>query len=249
MGDHINAIDSFDYSICIKKDYLSAYINKASSFSDLGYYQQAIDSYKETFKYESPDAILYFDIAELYEKIYDINNAKSYFYKCIKKDENFAEAWFSLALILDLQGLNLKASYHINKAVEINPNNEDYLSTYAKINEKIGLKKEAEIAYKKVLEINELDHQSWLDYSILLNKDESINEAVEVLKKVVIVNPKNAELLYVLSIYLFKSGNEQQALSIFKMALSIDYDIHTTFFKYIPNYKKNKNLLKLLKEH
>ena len=249
MDDHINAIDSFDYSICIKEDYLCAYINKASSFSELGYYQQAIDSYKETFRYESPDAILYFDIAELYEKIYDIDNAKSYLYKCIKKDENFAEAWFSLSLIFDLQGLNSKASYHINKAIEINPNNEDYLSTYAKINEKIGLNKEAEIAYKKVLEINELDHQSWLDYSILLSKDESVNEAIEVLKKVVIMNPKNAELLYVLSIYLFKSGNEHQAISIFKKALSINYDIHTTFFKYIPNYKKNKNLLKLLKEH
>ena len=128
-------------------------------------------------------------------------------------------------------------------------NNEDYLFAYAKINEKIGLNREAEIAYKKVLEINELDHQSWLNYSILLSKDESINEAIEVLKKVVIMNPKNAELLYVLSIYLFKSGNEHQALSIIKKALSIDYELHTTFFEYIPNHKKNKNLLKLLKEH
>lgn len=249
MDNHLDAIESFDYSICIKEDYITAYINKAESLSELGYYQKAIDCCKQTFKYEYPDAILYFDIGELYEKMDNLNKAKSYFYKCIRKDEHFAEAWYTLALILDLQGLTLEASYHIKKAIDINSSNIDYLFTYAQINEKIGFIKEAEIAYRKVLELDELDSESWLNYSHLLHKNESTTEAIEVLKKGVKLNPKNAELSYRLSAYLFQSGSENQALSIFEKALSIDYDLHEEFFQYFPSIKDNKNLLHLLTEY
>ena len=249
MDNHLDAIEAFDYSLCIKEDYIRAYTNKAESLSELGYYQKAIDTCKETFKHEDPDAILYFDIGELYEKVDDLNKAKSYFYKCIRKDEHFAEAWYTLALILDLQDLNLEASYHIKKAIDINSSNVDYLFTYAQIHEKVGFIKEAEIAYKKVLELDELDSESWLNYSHLLYKNESKSEAIELLKKGIKLNPKSAELSYRLSAYLFQNGSENQALSIFEKALSIDYDLHEEFFQYFPSIKDNKNLLHLLVEY
>ncbi len=249
MDNHLDAIESFDYSICIKEDYISAYTNKAESLSELGYHQKAVDCCKETFKYENPDAILYFDIGELYEKMNNLNKAKSYYYKCIRKDEYFAEAWYNLALILDLQDLPKEASYYIEKAIDINSSNVDYLFIYAQINEKIGLIKEAEIAYRKVLELDELDSESWLNYSDLLYKNESTNKAIEVLKKGVKLNPKNAELSYRLSAYLFQSGSENLALSIFENALSIDYDLHEKLFQYLPSIKENKNLLNLLTEY
>ena len=78
-----------------------------------------------------------------------------YFYKSIKKDENHDESWFALALILDLQGQHLEASYHIKKALDIDPNCVDYLFSYAQINEKVGFIKEAEMAYQKVLDLDE----------------------------------------------------------------------------------------------
>ncbi len=249
MDNHLDAVESFDYCISIKEDYISAYTNKAESLSELGYYQKAIDCCKETFQYEDPDAILYFDIGKLYEKMDNLDKAKSYFYKCIRKDEYFAEAWYTLALIFDLEDLTQEASYHIKKAVDINSSNVDYLFTYAQINEKIGFIKEAEIAYRKVLELDELDSESWLNYSQLLHKNESTNEAIEILKKGVKLNPKNAELFYRLSVYLFQSGSESQALSIFEKALSIDYDLHEEIFQYFPCIKENKNLLNLLIEY
>jgi len=249
MDNHLDAIEAFDYSICIKEDYIRAYTNKAESLSELGYYQKAIDCCKETFQYEEADAILYFDIGELYEKLDNLNKAKSYFYKCIRKDDFFAEAWYTLALILDLQGEHLEASYHIKKAVEISSSNVDYLFTYAQVHEKIGFVKEAEVAYRKVLELDELDSESWLNYSHLLYKNESKTEAIEVLKKGVKLNPKNAELTYRLSAYLFQNGSENQALTIFEEALSIDYDLHEEFFQHFPSIKNNKNLLHLLTEY
>ena len=51
MDNHSNAIDSFDFSICIKEDHIPAYTNKAESLSEIGYYQKAVDIYKETFRF------------------------------------------------------------------------------------------------------------------------------------------------------------------------------------------------------
>ena len=249
MDNHSNAIDSFDFSICIKEDHIPSYINKAESLSEIGYYQKAIDIYKETFRLEDPKAITYFEIGELYNKMDNLNKAKAYYYKCVKKDEYFAEAWYTLALILDLQDLTLEASYHINKAIDINSSNIDYLFTYAKINEKIGCINEAEIAYNKILEIDKLDTETWIDYSNLLYNSNYIIKAIKVLKKGVKLNPKNPELLYRLSAYLLKYGNENQALSYFEKALSIDYYLHLEFFRNFPDFKDEKNLLNLLSKH
>ena len=179
----------------------------------------------------------------------NLNKAKAYYYKCVKKDEYFAEAWYTLALILDLQDLTLEASYHINKAIDINSSNIDYLFTYAKINEKIGCINEAEIAYNKILEIDKLDTESWIDYSNLLHKNNYIIKAIKVLKKGVKLNPKNPELLYRLSAYLLKSGNQNQALSYFEKALSIDYDLHLEFLRNFPDFREDKNLLILLTKY
>ncbi len=249
IDNHLDAIEAFEYSICIKENYINAYTSKSESLSELGYYNKAIDCYEESFNYSEPDAYSYFDIGKLYEKMDNLEKAKSYFYKSIRKEEDFAEAWYAVALILDLQDQHLEASYHIKKAVDINSSNIDFLFVYAQINEKIGLIKEAEIAYRKVLELDELDSESWLNYSQLLYKNESINKAIEVLQKGVKLNPKNAKLSYRLSVYLFQSGSENQALSMFEKALSIDYDLHKEVFKYFPSIKDNKNLLNLLIEY
>ncbi len=247
--DHLNAIEAFDYSISIKENFIHAYVNKAESLSELGYFQNAIDCCKSTFKFKEPTAEMYFDIGDYYEKLDDLEKAKLYFYKSVKKDEYCVDSWYALALILDLQGLHLEATYHIKKTIDINPKNVDYLYSYAEINEKVGFVKEAEIAYKKVLEIDEYDSECWLNYSHLISEYESVDEAIEILKKAIKLNPKNAELSYRIAAYLFKSGNYDLAITFFKEALLIDYEKHEDFFDYLPSVKSNEFLLNLLTEY
>ncbi|MDG1189544.1 MAG: hypothetical protein P8N00_03245 [Flavobacteriales bacterium] len=247
--DHLNAIEAFDYTIYIQDDFVKAYINKADSLSELGYYQNAIDCCLDSAKYREPNAALFYDIGDYYEKLDNLEKAKSYFHKSIKKDENFDESWFALALIIDLQGQHIEASYHLKKAIDINPTNIDYLFSYAQIHEKVGFIKEAEIAYRKVLELDEFDSETWLNYSHLLFQYESYSEAIDLLKKAIKINPKKAELSYRISAYLFKSGNDELGLKFFKEALIINYEKHEDFFRYIPSVKSNIILLNLLTKH
>lgn len=247
--DFLNAIEAFDYALCIKDDFYKAYTNKADAYAELGYYKNAIQCCKQTFSFKKPDAYIFYDIGDFYEKLDDLEKAKVYFYKSLKKDDNFDESWYALALILDLQGYTLEASYHVKKAIDISPNNIDFLFTYAKIHEKAGFIKEAEQAYRKVIEIDEFDSESWLNYSHLISQYESNFEAIELLKKAIKLDPKNAEIVYRLSAYLFKSGSDELALQFFKEALVLNYEKHEEFFQYLPHIKTNEIILNLLAKH
>ena len=55
------------------------------------------------------------------------------------------------------------------------------------------------------------------------------------------MNPKNAELLCTFYIFLNQVMNTKQYQFLKRLFLSIMIYTHTTFFKYIPNYKKQKS--------
>ena len=242
----LNAIEAFDYAILIDEKSTKSYIYKAESLAALSFYDRAIETCKLTFEFEEPHAALYYDIGEFYEKSDNLDKALAYFHKALKKDAEMSDAWFSIALILDFQGKQVEASYHIKKAVEKNNTNIDYLFSYAEIHEKLGFIKEAEIAYRKVTEIDNYDSESWLNYSNLLYQQKYQQEAVDVLYDALKANPNNAELSYRLSAYLIDSGDETKGLKFFENALEINFDQHEDVFQYMPSVKNNKNLLHLL---
>ena len=233
--NHLDAINSFEYSIHIKEDYKRAYMAKVESLTEIGNYQKAIECLKEILIFEKTNAYIYYDIANLYQKLNNIDSAKAYYIKCIKVDEFFDKAFYKIALILDNQNLHEESSYFIQRAIQISESNTEYIFRYAKIHEKIGLKKEAEIAYKKLLKIDKSDIEIWLDCSNIVYENGSIDEAIEVLKKGIIIHPKNTKLLYRLLEFLFLADCENEAIEKLKNVLEIDYDLQdffSTFTKY-----------------
>lgn len=143
----------------------------------------------------------------------------------------------------------MESSYFIKKAVELSPENLDYLFCFAEIHEKIGFIKEAEIAYRKILKLDDKDTESWLNYSYILYNQEDKFAAIDTLTKGIKINPNCAELRYRLSAYFFQLGDEIKALMTFEDALKLDYESHNRLFKFLPSVKDNQNIQTILKEH
>jgi tetratricopeptide (TPR) repeat protein len=244
--DHLNAIEAFDYAILIDQEYTRTYSYKAESLAEIGHFQKAIDCCLESIEFEEPNCNTYFEIGEYYEKLDKLDKALAYFYKSLRKDNLFADAWYSIALILDFQGNHLESLYHIKQALENNKTNIDYLFLYAEVHEKVGFMKEAQIAYKKVLEIDNLDQESWLNYSNILYQQESTQDAIDALYNAIEYNPNNAKIYFRLSAYLIETGDKTKGLNLFKHALTINYDLHAELFQYMPKIKDNKDLINLL---
>ena len=149
-----------------------------------------------------------------------MDKALSFFHKAIQRDENLADAWYAIALILDFQSRDMEAKYYIKKALELNADNVDYWFTYAEIQEKIGFIEEAEIAYKKVIELENFEPEIWLNYSNLLYQHQHQKEAIDVLYEGIKYHPESADIVYRLSAYLFNQGDDSKALTYFQDALN-----------------------------
>ena len=89
----------------IKENFASAYYNKGNALVQLDKYAEAIEVYKQTFEYEPPNADTYCAIGECYEKLEQMDEARSYYKKSVKMDSKMADAWGG-----SMGGLNVPSS-------------------------------------------------------------------------------------------------------------------------------------------
>ena len=169
------------------------------------------------------------------------------FSKRIHLDDQFSDAWYALALILDFQKTDMEAIHYINKALEIDKENVDYLFTYAEIQEKIGFIEEAEIAYKKVIELENYDPDIWLNYSNLLyqKNHQKRSHRNTFIKALSIILKVRIFFIDFRPISLTK-GKKRKPLTFSKVHWKLKHDKHSDIFTYIPHVKDNPNLLNLL---
>ena len=247
--DHLKAVECLEYAVLTDEKSIRSYLLMAESQSSLGHHNKAIETCEATFEICDPTAAIYFEIGEYHEKADNLEKALSNFHKSILKQEDFSESWYSIAMILNFQNKSLESSYFIKRAVELSPENLDYLFCFAEIHEKIGFIKEAEIAYRKILKLDDKDTESWLNYSYILYNQEDKFAAIDTLTKGIKINPNCAELRYRLSAYFFQLGDEIKALMTFEDALKLDYESHNRLFKFLPSVKDNQNIQTILKEH
>ena len=83
--NHLDAINSFEYSLNIKEDYKRAYVAKVESLTEIGNYQKAIECLKEILIFKKQMLLYIMILVNLYQKLNNIDRAKAYYIKCIKK--------------------------------------------------------------------------------------------------------------------------------------------------------------------
>ena len=92
---------------------------KVNNKTTEGHYKKAIHTYKESLQFEEACALTYYSIGECYENLDRLDKALSYFHKAVQSDENLADAWYAIALILDFQSRDMEAIHYIKKALEL----------------------------------------------------------------------------------------------------------------------------------
>ena len=89
----------------------------------------------------------------------------------------------------------------------------------------------------------------WLDYSNLLFAEGDKEEAVAMLALGIKHHPDNAELFYRMAACLLWSGKKQEALTYLQSALQLDYKKHKEIFKFLPELRKNRTVLDMIKSY
>jgi len=111
------------------------HINLGVIYENKGLVENAIEEYKKAAK-KTPIAYLYLGNAHLHKG--DQNEAERYYKMAIKKQPDIADAYNNLAWLYYTKRDNLDEAKRLaSKAVELNPDNENYKDTLSKIKELI----------------------------------------------------------------------------------------------------------------
>ncbi|MDZ7845974.1 MAG: tetratricopeptide repeat protein [Owenweeksia sp.] len=235
--DYENALKAIDYAILIDEFFTAAYYEKARVLERTYRYKEASEIYKASIENEGPTGYSYYKIGICHLKQHKPDKALIYFTKAIQEDSDMDEAYYELALLKDENQAGPESVYFINKALELCPENANYLYIAAEIHRRAGMLNEAELLYTKLIELGHIDPDIFIDYAELLFDLCEFDEGMEVLYQGVQLNPDSAEINYRLSGYLYTLQEEDEASIYFKKALKLDPDRRLFFFQLFPKLK------------
>ncbi len=181
-----------------------------------------------------------------YKELSSYKQAIRYFTKACHEDPQLSEAWMEIGLCYEATGSIEEALHNIKKAVNLSPDDLEYLYIQTKIHYKTGLYHEAELGYNKLMKLGCESPTIWIEYAHLMNKINETKEAISLLKKGLKQNKNHSELLVRLGAYLFLDGQEDLARKYLRMANTINPEINIELYKHIPALENNDAFKKLL---
>lgn len=111
------------------------HINLGLTYEKRGEIEDAIEEYKKAAK-DLPTAYLY--LGNIYYGKGEYSVAEGYYRKVIKKKPDLADAYNNLAWMFYRSGTNLKEAEALSqKALELDPSNDNYKDTFKAIGERI----------------------------------------------------------------------------------------------------------------
>ena len=111
------------------------HINLGLTYEKKGETEGAIEEYKKAAK-DLPTAYLY--LGNIYYGKGEYSEAEGYYRKVIKKKPDLADAYNNLAWMFYRSGTNLKEAEALSqKALELDPSNDNYKDTFKAIGERI----------------------------------------------------------------------------------------------------------------
>lgn len=244
--EYDKAIWAIDYSLLIDDEFTAAYFEKARILERTYQFQEAANTYEQSFDFEDPIGFTFYKIGLCYLRMHRHEKALSYFTKAVHEDDDLDEAHFELSLIFDENLSFTEAVHAIKKAIALDPENIEYLNTSASIFRRAGLLNEAELVYENILELGHMGPAVFIDYAELLFDLCEFNEGLEVLYQGVQLNPESSEMNYRLAGYLYTLQESDEAGIYFKKALDIDPDRKNFFLSIFPKLHDNKDVKVIL---
>ncbi len=245
VGLYEKAVEAFDYAITIDDTFLIGFYNKAATYINLNQFQNAVDIYNEMLALEDNKAIAHYYIGECYEKMQNYPAAIDSYTKSIEHDENFADAWLGRGMsCFELKNIE-QSLKDIHRAVDLEPENTEYLFLLADIQQKQGMN-EALDTYRKVSELEPANLDIWIEYSDAYQAADNLDMAIEIIKTGISYQPDNAELLYRLSAYHLLKKEIKEAYNILETALDMDLSFADDLIEYVAEFEDNSHLLDII---
>jgi len=121
------ALDSFEFALSINENNYVAALCRINTFIQTNEYDNAMEAIKELLYKMPDDANTMYCLGACYEKTQNVAKAEESYLKSIENDPEFAQPYWGLAKIMLLQNNVEGAIKLLDKALENDPDNDEYL--------------------------------------------------------------------------------------------------------------------------
>ncbi len=244
--EYEEALDAFEYAFITNERFEPAYKEYAEVCFHLKKYQKALDALEEAVEFFEADEELLLKIGQCYQYLGKTAKAKIYFYRALNFNNMADEVYFHIGECYSLEGAYSSSVHFYKQAIKIDDLREDYLMALAKSYSHMGRYQKALPLFQKATELGPEISENWVDYAWFLVQIDGLEEAFETISEGEDYS-YGANLYYCKAAILFKMNNRKMALDALGEALIENFRDHDSFFKYLPNYRKDKDVQSILK--
>lgn len=232
-GRFEDAIDSLDYCLAINAKHQFALYTKSNVYLNMGKYQEALEMLLTAHKEDEKNASVICGIGVCYEKLNQIDEAVYWYRRSVDTDVLLADGWFGLGICSLIKENFLLSESYIKKALEINPEVEEFWYSLSEVYENLGSHSQAKACYEAALALDPRFIEARVDLALLLaNELENPSEALLILNKGFEFHANEDEFLYRYAGVMLDWGFQLEARDALVQALELNFDNHTLFFDY-----------------
>lgn len=224
------AIDAYNRGIEIEPNSLDHYINRALSFEKSDNNKLAIKDYQYVLSIEANHAIAQYNLTKLQpydESVDQLNALNQYVEQNPDMAHGYAERGLHYYESLDYNS----ALLDMQKAVEIDSENVDYLFNLALVHEKLNKVDEAENLFDQVISMNANHAGAYFNLGNIQFKREAYLNAISLFTIAHQLEKHNPAIMYNRAIAYYQMGIIDKACNDMEVVNRLDANLGAKFYK------------------
>ena len=240
------ALEAFEYAGMIEPRFKATFCFAAELSLAIGNPKRALKNLYDIMQRDTPDASILKMTAQSYQALDNPLKAREYFLLARNLDPLDDEIYYQIGRLY-LQGgkANIAARY-FERAINLDDRNEDYMLALADAWLKDGRIEEAEACFMRATEIAPEMPTCWLRFAEYKWHNGDLSGTLEIIEESMEYT-WGAELYYLKAAVNFTLGERRQALLDMEEALAEGFDERNALFKYLPDYKKDKDVKAIIR--
>ena len=241
------AAEAFDFACTINEDFGHAYRDLGEMYLQTNAYALARDAFLTALeKTDRRDPDLLVRLGDAYEKNEQGDLAMASFQEALEQYDRHDEAMFRIGCRYILASDWSQAIFHLETAIGVNREREEYYVALAEAYFQSGLTDQAEMCLNRALELAPEQSGYWLQYAAFLLRNDSLEEALEVLESA-LDQQTTPQLDYARIACLFKLGKRQEACQSLCLQLAEYFEEHATLFELVPELSVDPDVISLVR--
>ncbi len=233
IGEYERAIDAFEYSFIIDKNFQEAYKDCADLCFELCRYRQALKIYLEAYDVFGADIDLLSNIGQCLIHLDKNKTARKYLTKALQLDPFNDELHYYVGISFSREGRWVNAINAYRRALELDDCREEFLAGMGEAYFHLNEFEKADRYFRKAIKDGPEQSFIWLSYANFLIATDKIDKAVKILSKADFY-AQSTDLLYCKSACLFMLDQKKEGLEVLREALISDYSLHGLLFTFAP---------------